>query len=124
MVKLDYQKWRSELDAAMEKKDAAKITRLHIIRAQIRGKQHRQSARLPYYTISALGKLHPSVCEKIADNGGTAVIFLTHSDEEKLLKEEWKQYVVAKPAPLPTRIEPERGFIAAIKRFFGGVYRL
>lgn len=122
MVKLNYDKWRAELDVAMQKKQAHKITELHIIRAQIRGKQHRQRARLDWSACSKLKKMPHEAALDLASNGGTAVVPLTFKDEGVLLGDAWKNYVL--PTEAPKQHQVKEGFWAALKRIFNGVYRV
>lgn len=104
-TRLNYPVWRAELDVAMKghkdaihpwikKQYADDITKLHRIRAHIKGKLHRQHARLTWYDQRTLGLISPEEGTVLAENGGSTIVKLHLPDEAKLLGDAWKKYAV------------------------------
>lgn len=90
-MRLNYKKWRAAMDSA---KSAEQITTLLSIRAHITGKVHRNRARLPYYTLFALGKVDGDTGSAIAQMGGSAIYDLNAEDQAKLFAKLVDQYVL------------------------------
>lgn len=102
MYKLDYQKWRKDLDNAMAEKNADQVTWLHVIRAQILGKQHRHRARGGWDELLELGKLNADEARELAVNGGSMIVAITPEDEAYVIGESWKNYVIEIAEKVPS----------------------
>jgi hypothetical protein len=104
-TRLNYPVWRADLDIATKGQKEAQqpwtkkqfsddITKLHRIRAHIKGKVHRQRARLVWHEQGRLGFLSIDKGWELATNGGSSIVKLHRSDEEKLLGDSWKKYAI------------------------------
>jgi hypothetical protein len=98
-TKLDYKKWKADLDVALENKDAKQITWLHVLRACITGKKHCDRKRLDWYVIGQWGKLPWDEATIIGQNGGTAIVPLTRQDHVVWAGDAWKKYLMEVKEP-------------------------
>src|SRR6185312_16259393 len=117
MYKLDYKKWRKDLDNAILEKNADMITWLHVIRGHILSKQHRKRARVAWDDARELGKLTPEQATELAANGGSLIVNLSLTDELYFIGEAAKNYTIE--IPQPEDVEDLReGWLATLKRIF------
>lgn len=90
MLRLDYKKWRHDLDNA---KTANEKTMLFSIRAHIKGKLHRHRASLTWETLQAWGKLPAEEARLVAVAGGSMTVPVDAADQERFVDDRWMNYL-------------------------------
>lgn len=104
-MKLNYKKWRESYDIAIAGQQNARderersyyttmITWLLSVRAHIKGKVHRQRARLVWSEAWRWGKLSYEDASAIAANGGSLVMATNARDQSLYIGDSWKDFVV------------------------------
>lgn len=114
--KIDWKKWKAALDELLAKREEwpklmqelaegkktfkeigwepnwkAQLTMLYSIRAQARGRLHRQTAKLTYHEWKQLGHLSPG-WQDFASNNGVIKFPLTLDDQAAYIGDSWKGY--------------------------------